>query len=114
MQSEEKMQEPMEQIVLSKLLVVLVCVEKYNALSGLQPLKGARTDHARMKELFGDKYKYTIITNTRSIVTVSDLKTILRQALTEVTENDYDGIITMYSGHGSKDYLLLSDYQRKN
>ena len=100
-----------EQRYLDKILVVLVCVGIYDGdKTGLLPLKGTSTDHKRMKRLFGSEYKYTIITNKSPKVTEKDFKTILRQAETEFTENEYDGIITIFSGHGNRDYLLLSDY----
>ena len=66
------------------------------AKTGLLPLKGIITDHKR-KEFFGNTYKYTIIRR----VTANDSKSILRQAEDGFSNNDYEGIIAMFSNNAT-------------
>ena len=101
-----------EEIHLHKMLVVLICVGEYDRKTGLLPLKGPKTDHKRMQEVFGSKYKYTIVTNKHPKVTEANMNTILSMAKAEFTENEYDGIIAIFSGHGNRDYLLLSESRK--
>ena len=57
-------------------------------------------------------YKYTIITNRNPYVTATDFENILSTAKTQFTNNDYDGVMIFYSGHGNKDHITLSDYKK--
>ena len=77
----------MEEIQLNTMLVVIICVEEYKS-SDLLELPGTQTDKRRLLQF---------------------LSTARQQF---IMNDEYDGVMTFYSGHGNKDHLTLSDYKK--
>eukprot|EP01084_Bolivina_argentea_P115788 205846_1 len=93
-------------------LVVLVCVGKYDGKGKkkLPNLKGTKTDALNMTKLFKESFNYNVLQNSNERCTLDDLKRLLSDAVIEFNSGDYQSIIVIYSGHGDKDTLILSDY----
>ena len=107
-----------EPIELKKILVLIICVATYskksdiNHIPVLDDLPGTKTDKSRLLNVFRNNYKYDIIMNKDSYVTNRDVEIILNKAKEQfrMKQNGYQAIIVLYSGHGDRDHLLLSNY----
>lgn len=74
-------------------------------------LHGTKIDKRKMIEIFKNKYQYDIICNKLNYCTLKDFENILNKSQFEFKNtNKYDAIIFIYSGHGDKHSLILSDY----
>ena len=84
-------------IKLNNILVLLICIEKYDTLSNLP---GTQTDKQRLHQLFTDIYGYKVISNKSPYVTEDDMDDILLRAKKEFRRTDinYNGIMVFYSG----------------
>eukprot|EP01084_Bolivina_argentea_P245059 410394_1 len=95
-------------------LVIMICIEEYegdaNAAGKCSNLSGTQIDRRNMTELWVNKYNYDAICNKSKKCTLNDAQTILANGQSQFLNGGYDGIIVIFSGHGSKDSLILSDY----
>lgn len=94
-------------IILDKMLVVIICVASYQKL---MPLNGTKIDKIRLQTIFKDKYNYDVLANKDPTVTENHMEDILNSAKKKFRDGDYQGIIVFYSGHGSEQHLLLSNF----
>ena len=128
-----------EQKLISSALVLLICVQEYfgdlpdNQIEAslnnnynmndldqliknknknkLQDLKCTKMDKSNMLKLFGNKYGFDIIYNKYDHCTLADFYNILN--IVEyyfLDEAKYQSLIFIFSGHGDKDNIILSDY----
>ena len=91
------------EIALNRMVVVMICIGAYN---NCDPLPGTQCDLKRLTALFRSKYNYKVFTNdpNQTKVTQSDVERVLTLAKLEFMdeEKDYQGIIVIFSGHGSE------------
>eukprot|EP01084_Bolivina_argentea_P187148 322434_1 len=103
-------------IKLKTVLVVIICVGKYDVGSDqntLNQLPGTQIDKERLTQLFKEKYDYDIIRNPGPYVTHRDMDSILSTARTKfTTPNKYDAVMVFFSGHGDEYNLFLSAWNK--
>ena len=72
-----------DEIELSEVLVVLICIGNYENVDGYQSLPGTETDRNRMYKLFKEGYNYKVIQTKDETVTWNDMDDILIKAMKE-------------------------------
>ena len=106
-------------------LVLLLCVSKYDKNSGFKDLSGVEKDMERLKDLFETTCKYRVICNQVKknvfgqakgfYLDKNSFERMLEKAKSELQKsnnsnnNDYDGLIVVFSGHGYQDGIITSD-----
>ena len=102
-------------VTLDNMLVLLICVGEYDS-KALDPLPGTQNDKNRLYRLFNEIYGYKIICNQSPRVNEDDLEQILLNTKIEFKskQQQYQGIMVFYSGHGDSTNLLLSDFKKES
>eukprot|EP01084_Bolivina_argentea_P207067 353379_1 len=106
-------------ITLSKLIVVIICIGTYDGqeIYAGKPNKyknanllGAKIVKQNMKQLFKDIYNFHIIYNKDDRCTSLEFDALMQQAKDTFNNGNFEGIIIIYSGHGTQNALHFSDY----
>eukprot|EP01084_Bolivina_argentea_P222143 376080_1 len=90
--------------ILSKCLVLSICIEDYTSVLKKNQRKGCDVDIKNINDTFGDKgYSYKIIQNQSKAVSLTAYTKLINQTKTEIFENSdkYDGFVFVFSGHGT-------------
>ena len=68
----------------------------------------------RKSKISNSNYNYDIICNKDEYVDDKQIENILESAKKAFRNKNYDSIMLFYSGHGTQDYLVLSNWTSKN
>ena len=108
------------QIQLKNVLVIIIAIQKYDHPQ-LNDLPGTQFDRDKLIHLFGDKYKYKIMTHADNRLTEEDMREFINKARLRFKYpnpdedgcDEFDGVMVFFSGHGRRNYILCSDYNEE-
>eukprot|EP01084_Bolivina_argentea_P143081 251307_1 len=115
LQSKQPVHVVCKNIVLDKVLVIVICVGEYNK-KDLNNLPGTQTDKDRLVRILCEKYNYDVMVNKSPKVTRDDMEDILFAAKKRFRKKkyEYNCIMVFFSGHGSSNFVLLTDFVNEN
>eukprot|EP01084_Bolivina_argentea_P070882 128887_1 len=105
--------EKIEKYVVSKALVLIICVSKYDNNKSYDNLEGTKIDRRNMIKLFDKRYGYEVISNENDRIDRDDCIDLLSKCRGELTKkankNKYQALFVIFSCHGNDQYLVFSD-----
>ena len=103
---------------MSNAFVLMICASKYQDDKNLKDLPSTKKDMQLMKQLWCDKYNFTMKTNNKTndeyFLTKSEFQNLIDETrvILRRNKNNYDGFIFIYCGHGYENGIRTSKDER--